>query len=75
MRTSSVKSSIWMTQIKIIPGADRNVKVNHTHHLLLLDRKRDVHPLFLTAPLPRLAFPVPTAEVAEIAAAVTSLWE
>lgn len=62
---------------KIIPEADRNVKVNHSHHFWLLDRDdvADTHLLFLAAASPRLTFSVPTGEVAEIATAVTSLWE
>lgn len=61
------KSSLWMTQTETIPVTDRNGKVNYTHDLLLL--------MSASCSSQHLAFSVPTGDVAEIAAAVTSLWE
>lgn len=65
-------------QKKIMPEAVMNLKVSHTHHFLLAEREAavlDIHLLFVAVLSPHFTFSLPAGGVAEIAAAMTSLWD
>lgn len=73
------KSNMRMEiQKKIMPEAVMNLKVSHTHHFLLAEREAavlDIHLLFVAVLSPHFTFSLPAGGVAEIAAAMTSLWD